>query len=142
MESQRVTLITLSVADIAKSRRFYEALGWVEADGGNDKIAFYKLDGQFMALYDRRALVADLGIPIKQRATGAIALSTNYPTEAEVDATYGAAVKAGALPIVTPAKTEWGGYAGSYADPDGHLWELAVNPFWPLDDSGSVIDAS
>ena len=138
MESQRVTLITLSVADLEKSRRFYADLGWTEAKGGTDKIAFYWLNGQYMALYDRRALVADLGIPIKQRATGAIALSTNYPTEAEVDAAYSRAEKAGALLMVTPAKSDWGGYTGSYADPDGHLWEVACNPFWPLDENGNV----
>ncbi len=136
MDSQRVTLITLSVANIEKSRRFYAKLGWKEADGGNDKIAFYWLNGQYMALYDRRSLVADLGIPIKQRATGAISLSTNYPTEAEVDAAYSEAEKAGAVLMVTPAKTEWGGYSGSYTDPDGHLWEVACNPFWPLESSG------
>ncbi len=138
MESQRVTLITLAVADLEKSRGFYAKLGWREAEGGNDKIAFYRLSGQYLALYDRKSLVADLGIPIKQRATGAISLSTNYPTEAEVDAAYTAAEKAGALLMVTPAKTEWGGYSGSYTDPDGHLWEVACNPFWPLDDSGAV----
>lgn len=138
MESQRVTLITLAVADIGKSRSFYKKLGWKEAEGGSDKIAFYRLSGQYLALYDRGSLVADLGIPIKQRATGAISLSTNYPTEAEVDAAYAAADKAGALLMVTPAKTEWGGYSGSYADPDGHLWEVACNPFWPLDEHGAV----
>lgn len=138
MESQRVTLITLAVADLEKSRTFYAKLGWLEAEGGNDKIAFYRLSGQYLALYDRKSLVADLGIPIKQRATGAISLSTNYPTEAEVDAAYAVADKAGALLMVTPAKTEWGGYSGSYTDPDGHLWEVACNPFWALDDSGAV----
>ena len=138
MESQRVTLITLAVADLEKSRSFYADLWWREVEGGNDKIAFYRLSGQYLALYDRKSLVADLGIPIKQRATGAISLSTNYPTEAEVDAAYAAADKAGALLMVTPAKTEWGGYSGSYTDPDGHLWEVAYNPFWPLDDGGAV----
>ena len=138
MESQRVTLITLAVADLEKSRSFYAKLGWLEAEGGNDKIAFYRLSGQYLALYDRKSLVADLGIPIKQRATGAISLSTNYPTEAEVDAAYAVADKAGALLMVTPAKTEWGGYSGSYTDPDGHLWEVACNPFWALDGSGAV----
>lgn len=138
MESQRVTLITLSVADLEKSRRFYADLGWQEAEGGTDKIAFYRLNGQYLALYDRSSLVADLGIPIKQRATGAISLSTNYPTEAEVDAAYSVAAKAGALLMVTPAKTGWGGYSGSYTDPDGHLWEVACNPFWKLDERGAV----
>jgi len=139
MKSQRVTLITLSVADLSASRRFYFDLGWEEADGGDNKtIAFYKLNGQYLALYDRAALVGDIGIPIKQRATGAITLATNYPSEAEVDAAYAAAAKAGALQMVTPDKTDWGGYSGYYADPDGHLWEVAYNPFWPLDDSGAI----
>ena len=140
MNAQRVTLITLSVKDLAKSRAFYQALGWSESPGGNDKIAFYRLNGQYLALYDRASLVADIGIPIKQRATGAIALSTNYPDRAAVDAAYATAVKAGALEIVTPNDTEWGGYSGSYTDPDGHLWELAFNPFWPLDSAGHVMD--
>lgn len=138
MDTQRVTLITLSVADLAASRAFYEQLGWKEADGGNDLIAFYKLHGQYLSLYDRKALVADIGLPIKARATGAIALSTNYSSEEDVDAAYQAAVDAGALQLTEPAKTEWGGYSGNYTDPDGHLWEVAHNPFWALDASGQV----
>lgn len=138
METQRVTLITLSVADLARSREFYQQLGWTEADGGNDKIAFYRFHGQFLSLYDRNSLVADIGLPIKERATGSIALSTNYPSEAEVDAAYELAVEAGAVQLTLPAKTDWGGYSGNYTDPDGHLWEVAHNPFWPLDDAGQI----
>ncbi len=138
MDTQRVTLITLTVTDLTRSKAFYKRLGWTQEAGGNDKIAFYRLHGQFLSLYDRNALVADIGLPIKERATGAITLSTNYSTQEAVDAAYQAAVDAGALQLTVPAKTEWGGYSGNYTDPDGHLWEVAHNPFWDLDASGQV----
>jgi len=139
MSVQRITLVTLAVADLTRSRQFYADIGWEEAKGGNDKIAFYKAGGQFFALYSKGALTKDIGIPIHERCTGAITLATNYDSRVEVDAAFATALSAGAVAISTPEEIFWGGYSGNFADPDGHLWELAHNPFWTLDEDGFVV---
>ncbi len=139
MTPQRITMITLAVADLEHSRTFYAALGWVEAKGGNDKIAFYKIAGQFFALYNKDDLTKDLGMPIHERSTGTITLTTNYNSPAKVDHAFADAISAGAIAITQPVEVFWGGYSGNFADPDGHLWEVAHNPFWTLDDTGKII---
>lgn len=137
MTPQRVTLITLGVADLARSRAFYEALGWVPAQT-QEGVVFYQMQGAVLALFGRDALAADQGRPGVSLGTGAIALAQNFPAEAEVDAAFAAALAAGATVLKRPEKVFWGGYSGYYADPDGHVWELAVNPFWPLSPDGSL----
>ena len=137
---QRVTMVTLSVADLAVARSFYESLGWQEAEGGNDDIAFFKLRGLFLALYRREKLIHDIGMPISPRTTGSITLATNYGSEREVDVAFQAALDAGAVPITHPEKVFWGGYSGTYADPDSHLWEVAHNPYWSLDKDGYLLE--
>ena len=139
MTPQRITMITLAVADLECSRAFYSALGWEEAAGGNDKIAFYKIEGQFFALYNKDDLTKDLGLPIHARSTGTITLATNYNSPEDVDRAFADAMTAGAIAITTPDKVFWGGYSGNFADPDGHLWEVAHNPFWTLDDTGQIV---
>jgi hypothetical protein len=138
MIPQRITMVTLAVADLTRSRKFYADIGWVEAEGGNEKIAFYKTAGQFFALYSRDALTADLGMPIHERSTGTITLATNYNSPEEVDRAFTDALKAGAIVITKPKDVFWGGYSGNFADPDGHLWEVAHNPFWTLDADGMI----
>ncbi|MDR6263054.1 MULTISPECIES: VOC family protein [Rhodobacterales] len=138
MTPQRVTMITLSVSDLTLSRAFYSALGWVESEGGNEKIAFFKLRGLFLSLYSREALVDDIGMPIPARTTGGITLATNYDSPDQVDSAFAAALAAGAVAVTKPEKTFWGGYSGNIADPDGHLWEYAHNPFWSFDADGYV----
>lgn len=138
MTPQRITMITLAVADLTRSRKFYTDLGWVEAEGGNETIAFYKIAGQFFALYSREALTKDIGMPVHERSTGTISMATNYNSPADVDQAFQAAVVAGAIIITEPAEVFWGGYSGNYTDPDGHLWEVAHNPFWTLDDTGQI----
>jgi len=139
MTPQRITLVTLAVKDLTKSREFYGALGFEEAQGGNDKIAFYKLNGQFFSLYSRDALSEDLGMPIHGRATGNATMGTNYESREAVDAAYARAMDAGAVCITKPTEIFWGGYSGNYTDPDGHLWEVAHNPFWSYDEDGNVV---
>lgn len=139
MTPQRVTMITLSVGDLGLSRAFYTALGWEEAEGGNEKIAFFKLRGLMLSLYSRAALTQDIGMPIAARTTGAITLATNYDSPAQVDAAFAAALAAGAVAVTKPEKTFWGGYSGYVADPDGHLWEYAHNPFWSFDADGYLV---
>ncbi|MDK3017706.1 VOC family protein [Pseudodonghicola flavimaris] len=137
MTPQRITLITLGVADLDRARGFYAALGWtpVQAQEG---IVFYQLRGQVLGLFGRAALAEDQQRPDAELGTGAITLAQNFTTEAEVDAAFAAALKAGARGLKPPQQVFWGGYSGYYADPDGHVWEVAMNPFWTLDAEGGL----
>ena len=96
------------------------------------------MHGAVLALFGREALAADQGRPGARLGTGAMALAQNFPTEPEVDAAWDAALAAGAVPLKTPEKVFWGGYSGYFADPDGHVWEVAMNPFWPLAADGTL----
>lgn len=137
MTPQRVTLITLGVADLERSKAFYAALGWTPtADEG--EVVFYQINGLVLGLFGLGPLAKDQGRPDASLGTGAMTLAQNFETEAEVDAAYAAAIKAGAVALKAPEKVFWGGYSGYYADPDGHVWELAQNPFWPLNADGSL----
>lgn len=139
MTPQRVSLITLGVADLAVSRKFYGDLGWTPKDEVPGQVIFYQLHGAVLGLFGIGPLAADQGRPDAKLGTGAITLAQNFRTEAEVDAAYAAAIAAGATPLKAPEKVVWGGYSGYYADPDGHPWEVAFNPFWELDDDGHQI---
>lgn len=137
MKANRVTLISLSVDDLARARAFYEALGWL-VEHAQEEVAFYDLGGLKLGLYSRAKLAEDLGKDASDLGTGAMTLAQNFPTEAEVDAAYDAAVAAGAVELKRPEKVFWGGYSGTFADPDGHVWEYAMNPFWTLDEDGRL----
>ncbi len=137
MTTQRVTLITLGVDDLDRSRAFYEALGWRPAEV-LDEVVFYQMNGLVLGLFDKRSLAADQGRPDATLGTGAIALAQNFSTQADVDAAFATALAAGATALKSPEKVFWGGYSGYYTDPDGHVWELAMNPFWPLSEDGSL----
>lgn len=135
--AQRVTLITLGVRDLARARTFYETLGWQPA-ASPEGVVFYQLYGQVLGLFGLADLAADQGRPDATLGFGAATLAQNFATEADVDAAYAAALAAGARPLKAPQSVFWGGYSGYYADPDGHVWELAMNPFWPLSEDGSL----
>lgn len=137
MTPQRVTLITLGVADLDRSRAFYQALGWTPAQV-LEEVVFFQIHGAVLGLFGRTALAADQGRANTTLGTGAMTLAQNFQTEAEVDAAFAQALKAGASPLKVPEKTFWGGYSGYFADPDDHVWELAMNPFWPLAADGSL----
>lgn len=137
MTPQRVTLVTLGVADLAAARAFYACLGWLE-HGANPGVAFYQMHGMVLALFGRDDLAADQGRAGATLGTGAVTLAQNFSTEAEVDAAYAAALAAGGAGLKPPEKVFWGGYSGYWADPDGHVWEVAMNPFWPLAEDGSL----
>ena len=137
MTPQRVTLITLGVADLARSRAFYEMLGWVPASA-QEGVVFYQMHGAVLGLFGLADLAADQGRPDATLGTGAMTLAQNFRTEAEVDTAFSAALAAGATGLKAPEKVFWGGYSGYYADPDGHVWEVAMNPSWPLADDGSL----
>lgn len=138
MTPQRVTLITLGVGDLAASRAFYAELGWREHGESQSGVAFYQMHGAALALFGRTDLAADQGRPGAALGTGAVTLAQNFTTVAEVDAAYAAALAAGATALKAPGKVFWGGYSGYWADPDGHVWEVAMNPFWPLAEDGSL----
>jgi catechol 2,3-dioxygenase-like lactoylglutathione lyase family enzyme len=129
----RMTAVTLGVADVAKSVAFYERLG-LAAHTVMDDVAFLPMNGAVLCLYN--GLAQDGGIDA--RGAGLTAIAQNVREKAEVDATLEAAKAAGAT-ITRPAHdADWGGRSGYFADPDGHLWEIAWNPFWPLDAEGRV----
>jgi len=137
MTPQRVTLITLGVADLEQSKAFYGALGWVPTHDEGE-VVFYQINGMVLGFFGLSPLANDQGRPDAQLGTGAITLAQNFSTEAEVDVAYALALKAGATALKAPEKVFWGGYSGYYSDPDGHVWEVAHNPFWPLNADGSL----
>ncbi|WP_373355015.1 VOC family protein [Pseudoroseicyclus sp. CXY001] len=138
MTPQRVTLITLGVADPAAAEDFYAALGWEPHPRSGGGVTVYQMNGMALALFGREALAADQGRPGAALGTGAMALAQYHGSRDAVDAAFETAVSAGATALKAPAETAWGGYLGYFADPDGHVWELAHNPFWPLAGDGAL----
>ena len=133
---QRVSLITLGVPDIEKAAAFYEALGWQRADSPDGVIAF-DLISQTLGLYPLAALAADIGVPEGELGTGAVTLSHNTRSKQDVADLLAAAEAAGAE-IRKPAQDVlWGGHHGYFRSPDGHVWEIAFNPFSPLSEDGA-----
>jgi len=133
---QRVSLITLGVKDLDRSLRFYQALGWKR--GNKDAgVVFFQLPGFILALWSRAALVEDAGIA-DGNGFGGMALAYNARSRSETDATLNEAVAAGARLLKAAQETPWGGYSGYFADPDGHVWEVAHNPGWTIDAAGRV----
>jgi len=125
----RISMITLGVKELQTSIAFYEKLGFPRMDSP-PSVAFFTLNGTWLGLYGRDALAADANIPAGGNGFGGFTLSHNLKSEAEVNAVMAEATAAGAG-IVKPAqKADWGGYHGYFKDPDGHLWEIAYNPFF------------
>jgi uncharacterized protein len=134
----RISLITLGVADVSRSRAFYEALGWKASTASQPDVAFFQGNGLALTLFGRRDLAKDAGLDDKPTGFAAISIAYNAHTRAEVDAVFDQAVAAGARAVKRPVDVFWGGYSGYFADPDGHLWEVAWNPFFPLDEEGNL----
>ena len=135
---QRLSVVTLGVRDLARARRFYEeGLGW-HRDAGEEDVAFYQANGMVVALFEWPKLAADAGVPEEGSGFRGLTLAYNARSEAEVDAVLAEAEAAGARVLVQGRKTFWGGYDGYFADPDGHLWEIAFNAYWTLGADGSV----
>ena len=134
---QRVSLITLGVSDLARSRRFYEALGWESGAAPADDVVFFQAGDMIVALWDR-ARLADDSCVSDAGGWGGITLALNLGSAAEVDAVVEQARTAGATIGREPAETFWGGYSAVIIDPDGHPWEIAHNPHWTLTPDGGV----
>ncbi|WP_416211564.1 VOC family protein [Frankia sp. Cas3] len=139
---QRVSLITLGVADVRRARAFYERLGWHGQEV--EETVFFQAGGIALVLWGRDKLARDCGFTdgtITDRPAGGfsgVALAHNVRSEAEVDGLIAAAERAGATVTRPPAKTFYGGYAGYFTDLDGHAWEIAYNPGFPLAADGSI----
>lgn len=135
---QRVTLVTLGVADLARAQDFYGRWGWTPHPSDADGVAFYQMQGAALALFPLDELAADQGRPAAPLGTGAITLAQNCADKAETDAVFDAGIAAGGTILKRPESVFWGGYSGYLADPDGHVWEIAWNPMWPLDKDGAL----
>src|SRR3954471_10099164 len=134
---QRVSLITLGVSDLARSRTFYEALGWHGQEV--EETVFFQAGGLAIVLWARQQLAGDAAIEdAGSDGFGGIALAHNVRSDADVDAIMGEAEAAGATITHPAARTFYGGYAGYFADPDGHLWEISHNPGFQLGADGTL----
>jgi catechol 2,3-dioxygenase-like lactoylglutathione lyase family enzyme len=135
---QRLSVVTLGVADLERARRFYEdGLGWRRANR-HPEVVFFQIGGAVMALYLRSALAEDARVPEEGTGFGGITLAYCTRTREEVDAVLRQAEAAGANVLKLAEDVFWGGYSGYFADPDGHVWEVAWNPEWPLAEDGSI----
>lgn len=135
---QRVSLVTLGVSDLDRAGAFYGALGWEpHAASVAGEVLFYDAGGMVLALWSRAKLAADSGVR-DAGGWGGVTLAHNVAAPGEVDRILDSAEEAGARIPRRGASTEWGGYSGVFVDPDGHAWEVAVNPGWPLDADGAV----
>lgn len=134
---QRLSLVTLGVADLGRARAFYERLGWTTAAAPDADVVFFQAGGMVLGLWDRAELARDTGLE-DGGGFGGITLAHNVGSPEAVDAIVAAARAAGATVTREPAATFWGGYSGVFADPDGHPWEVAHNPFWTIRDDGSI----
>lgn len=134
----RLNIVTLCVTDLARARAFYGRLGWRESSASSEGIAFFDLGGVVLGLYGLDDFVKEVGDDDISPAPCAVSLAYNTRSEEEADEALAKAVDAGARLVKPAQKVFWGGYSGYFADPDGHLWEIAHNPFIALDGDGRL----
>lgn len=134
---QRISLVTLGVADVARARGFYERLGWRGQEA--EETVFFQAGGVVIVLWGRAKVAADAGIEDRNDdGFGGVALAHNVRSRTEVDQVLSEAVNAGAALTQAARETFYGGYAGCFTDPDGHVWEIAHNPGFALDKDGAI----
>jgi catechol 2,3-dioxygenase-like lactoylglutathione lyase family enzyme len=134
---QRISVITLGTTDLQRAVAFYGALGWAPVEDQHDDVYFFQAGGLVFALWGRGQLAEDSAVT-DRGGWGGVTLAHNVRSPAAVDAVMEQARAAGARIGREPATTFWGGYSGVFVDPDGHPWEVAHNPGWPLAEDGSV----
>jgi len=135
----RVNLVTLGTTDLPRAVAFYSSLGWrVSENWADEDVAFFYTAGPVLAVWATDNLARDAHIDGARGGFDGVTLSINLESPAAVDAGLAAAVAAGARLLKPATRAEWGGYSGYFADPDGHAWEVAHNPGWPLDERGLV----
>jgi uncharacterized protein len=134
----RISLVTLGVADVERATAFYLALGWeLSSSSVQGDVSFFRLGGAALALYGHDDLAADALLrPSLAPEFRGVTTAINVSSAEEVDAALATAAASGATIAKPGQRAEWGGYSGYFADPDGHLWEVAHNPYWPLDEDG------
>lgn len=126
----RISMITLGVKDLDVAVKFYETGLGLPRRESPPEVAFFELNGSWLGLYGREELAEDATVSAEGSGFEGFALAHNLASEAEVDAAMAQAQAAGATVVKPPQKAFWGGYSGYFKDPDGHLWELAHNPFF------------
>ena len=129
-------MVTLGVTDVARSTAFYESLGWRRSSASQDTITFFTMQGSVLGLYRWAALADDAQLAADGTGFRGVTCALNCDGPDEVDAVFAEWLAAGAELVKQPETVEWGGYSGYVADPDGHLWEIAHNPFSPNDENG------
>jgi len=143
MPNAHISLVTLGVTDVPRAARFYEALGFLRKvrTAPETEVACFDAGTLTLSLYDVRGLAGDAGFAENTRpaAFRGASLAWNCGSEGEVDAIMARALKAGATELTPAKKADWGGYHGHFADPDGHIWEVACNPQFPLTAEGRPI---
>lgn len=134
----RIALVTLGVEDLARAAAFYEAMGLKRSRASQATIHFYDMNGVVLALFPNDLLAEDAGVSGDGQGFRRQTLAWNVSSEAAVDEAFARVIAAGATSLKPPHRTAWGGHVGHFADPEGHLWEIAYNPFFPLHESGAV----
>jgi len=138
----RLSLVTLGVSDLGRARAFYRALGWDPVADDNDDVCFFSMAGAHLALWGNADLAADAQVTLDDDPAArfrGVSLAMNLDTPEAVDAAMAEAVAAGARVLTEAHETFWGGYNGYFADPDGHVWEVAHNPGWPIGPDGRPV---
>lgn len=135
----RISFVTLGVQDLKTSAGFYEALGWQRSSASTDEVAFFQTAQAVLSLFLLPLLAAEVGVEVGERPPfRGLTLAINVDSEDEVDAVLDVALAAGGTVPRPGSRADWGGYTGYFADPEGHLWEVAHNPFFPMDSDGKV----
>ena len=130
----RVSLVTLAVDDVRAATAFYRALGWEPSSASVEgEVTFFDTQGALLALWGRASIAVDSGVEIGGRNA---ALAINLESREAVDDAFALVTEAGGAIVRAAHETDWGGYSGYFADPDGNLWEVAHNPFWPIGPDG------
>jgi predicted lactoylglutathione lyase len=135
----RISIVTFGVSDLARATAFYESLGWTKSSASMPTITFFDTVGPVFGLYEWSALADDAKVPADGSGFRGVTLAMNLASTAEVDEVFAEWLAAGATSVVEPHTAFWGGYSSYVADLDGHLWELAHNPYATLDDDGRLL---
>lgn len=135
----RISAVTLGVADLGRALAFYrDGLGWATESKVDDGVVFFQLNGMVLSLFPTPELAADAGVSGQGTGFPRLTIAHIVRSEADVDRTLAEAERAGARITRPGSKAFWGGYTGYFADPDGHLWEVAFNPHWSIDARGNI----
>jgi len=136
---QHLHIVTLGVRDLDVSRKFYtESLGWKPSSASNEGITFIQAGGVVLALFPHEELAKDALVSAEGNGFSGFTLAHNVNSEKEVDDVIADLRSKDVIITKEPQKMFWGGYSSYFADPDGYLWEVAYNPFFPFDENGNI----